>query len=372
MMISIRQMDVNKSRTGVCYILCYYFPRYVRTKTLIDALKRLDRLELHQAINTSTGIFRYFENLWRLLAIRIKHNPDYYILGFRGYEIFWIVRAITLGKTLIFDHMMSPYDSWLNEGRRIRKGGIVDKLVYAYEKSTLRHSEVILTDTTIHKEYFAKLFQISPNKIHAIPVGADEDLFKRLPSYEYERTDREFSFEVFFYGSFLPLHGVDIILRAAAILRDMPIQFTVVGGQGKDLSDFHQMIRQLELENVNHREWVDYEELPQWIRGADICLGGPFGNTGQARRVVTGKTFQFLAMGKPTIVGEIDQNYGFEDKSNCLLVRQGDAQALADAILWGFNHKYKLDAIGQQGWELYNNDFSVNSIKKCIWTIFQL
>lgn len=353
----------------VCYVLCYYFPSYVRTKTLTDALRRIDGLVLYQAINSSVGIFRYFETLWKLLVIRVKSNPDYYVLGFRGYEIFWIVRAITLGKPLILDHMMSPYDSLLNEVQRIKKGGLSDKVVYAYERSILWYSDKILVDTAINKEYFAKLFQIDSERICPVHVGTDEDLFKKLPSYE--RADGQYSFQVFFYGSFLPLHGIDIILKAASIIRDLPIQFTLLGGRGKDLADFYQMMSELELENVEHREWVDYEELPKWIQRADICLGGPFGNTGQARRVVTGKTFQFLAMGKPTIIGEIDHDYGFEDKKNCLLVCQGNPQALADAIVWCFDHKSKLGEIGNQGWGLYRRKFSVDRIQNSIQVLFQ-
>jgi glycosyltransferase involved in cell wall biosynthesis len=360
-------MAENK-RLKVCYVLAYYVPDYVRTKTLTEALKRIDRIGLYQVKNSLIGRFRHFQTLSRLLIVRFIHNPDYYLLGFRGHEIFWPVRIITLGKPLIFDQMMSPYDSLLNERKKIKKGGMIEKLTYRYEQSILRYSDVILTDTTIHKEYFAGLFRVNPDKIRAIPVGADEDLFKKLPIKSREKKD---ILEVLFYGSFLPLHGVDIILNAASILKDKPIRFTLVGGKGKDLSNFHQLIKQLELKNIAHQEWVDYEKLPGLIGKTDLCLGGPFGNTGQARRVVTGKTFQFLAMGKPTVIGQIEQDYGFEDKKNCLLVRQGDAQALAEAILWGFNHQRQLEEIGQQGRELYTKNFSIANIKKRIEIIFQ-
>ncbi|MFC1975335.1 glycosyltransferase [Chloroflexota bacterium] len=358
----------KSKKIKVCYVLAYYSTNYVRTTTLVEALKRIDNLILYQARNTSTGIFRYFQTLYKLLIIRFKHNPDYYVLGFRGYEIFWIVRAITLGKSLIFDHMMSPYDSLLNERKRIKKDGLIDKLVFIYEKLILRHSDVILTDTTLHKTCFSTLFQINPDKIHAIYVGTDEDLFKL--SVDIPENKKSF-FEVFFYGSFQPLHGVDIVLKAASMLKERPIQFTLIGGDKKKLTGFYQMIKQLGLENVTHKKWVDHEKLPGLIQKADLCLGGPFGNTGQARRVITGKTFQFLAMGKPAVVGQIDQNYDFEDRKNCLLVPQGDEKALADAIRWGFDHRDKLASIGQKGRNLYLENFSIRDISQNIQVIFE-
>ena len=361
----------NKNKKiKVCYILSYRCPNYVRTKTLIAALKRMDNVVLFEAINTTKGIFRYIQTLSRLLAIRMTKKPDYYILGFRGYEIFWIVRILTLGTPLIFDHMMSPYDSLLNERKMFKKGSPIEKLIYLYEKSILKYSDVILTDTVIHGEFFAELFKEQREKIHAIHVGANEDLFKNLPSGK--KTQKKEFFDVFFYGTFLPLHGIDIILKAASIVKDRSIRFTLIGGKKKDLQDFYERKKKLKLKNVIHKEWVDYEQLPSMISESDLCLGGPFGNTGQARRVISGKTFQFLAMGKPTVVGKIDADYGFEDKKNCLLVPQCNEKELANTIFWCFENQEKLGEIGQRGLELYRTKFSIDHIKQSLLTIFKL
>ncbi len=362
-------LSSNKNKKiKVCYILSYRCPNYVRTKTLIAALKRMDNVILYEAINTTKGIFRYIQTLSRLLAIRMTKKADYYILGFRGYEIFWIVRILALGTPLIFDHMMSPYDSLLNERKIFKKGRPIEKLIYLYEKSILKYSDVILTDTTIHRKYFANLFKEQQEKIYALHVGTDENLFKNLPS-DNEVKKKDF-FEVFFYGTFLPLHGIDIILKAASIVKDRPIRFTLIGGKKKYLLDFYEIKKRLKLKNVIHKERVDYEQLPSMISESDLCLGGPFGNTGQARRVVSGKTFQFLAMGKPTIVGKIDAYYGFEDKKNCLLVPQGNEKKLANTILWCFENQKKLGEIGQRGLELYRTKFSIDHIKEALQVIF--
>lgn len=360
----------NNKKIKVCYILSYRCPNYVRTKTLTEALKRIDNVAFFEAVNTTKGIFRYIQTLSRLLAIRMTKKPDFYILGFRGYEIFWIVRILTFGIPLIFDHMMSPYDSLLNEKRIFKNGGFVEKLIYLYEKSILKYSDVILTDTVIHGEFFAELFKEQREKIHAIHVGANEDLFKNLPSGK-KAQKKEF-FDVFFYGTFLPLHGIDIILKAASIVKDRSIRFTLIGGKKKDSQDFYETKKRLKLKNIIHKEWVDYEQLPSIISKSDLCLGGPFGNTGQASRVISGKTFQFLAMGKPTIVGKIKHDYGFRDKENCLLVSQENEKELADAILWCFENQKKLGEIGQKGLELYRNKFSIDCIKQSLQSIFKL
>ncbi len=349
---------------SICYVLSYYAPEYIRTRTLVKALKRIDDLKLYEARNSSKGIMRYFQTLWRLLAIRLRHNPNFYVLGFRGYELYWIVRLITAGHTLIYDHMMSPYDSLVYERKLIREGGPTAKFIYQYEKYILHNSNIILTDTELHKEFLKRLFDLSPSKILAIPVGADEDVFRT--SCPVPVHSNIAPFEVLFYGSFLPLHGMEFILKSAFILRKVPIHFTLIGGNEAARLQISQMIKRFDLVNVKHVDWVEFETLPEWISHADIGLGGPFGNTRQAQRVITGKTFQFLAMARAVIVGRIESDCGFVDKINCLIVEQGDEKALARAIFWAFHHRAELVQIGRRGYELYQARYSIRHISETI------
>jgi glycosyltransferase involved in cell wall biosynthesis len=352
--------------TYVCYILSYHLPTYVRTRTLISALQKIDGLHLYQARNSSKKNWRYLETLWKLINIRISKKPDFYILGFRGYELFWPVRILTLGKPLIYDHLMSPYDSLLNERKLIRKGNLIEKLVFLYEKSILHNSYLVLTDTENHKKYFQELFEVSSQKILEIPVGTDEELFN---IQHWQSMDKQTAFEVLFYGTFLPLHGIDVILDAASRLCDHPIHFTLIGGDKSN--PYWQMISQSSLDNVTHIEWVEFEQLPRLISRSNIGLGGPFGNTGQAHRVVTGKTLQFLAKARPVIVGEMDPGFGFRDKVNCIMVPQGDGKALAEAIDWALHHKSEIEQIGWEGYKLYQDRYSIEKIsEKIIRSLF--
>lgn len=352
-----------------CYILCYYFPEFVRTATLLQALQPIEWLTLYTARNTTRGWLRYAQTLSRLLWIRLRHHPDFYILGFRGYELFWLVRLITWGKPLIFDHMMSPYDSLINEKRRLSAHSWLARLIYRYEQGLLNQADLILTDTPMHQAYFAQFLGIDPQKIYPVHVAADETLFQHCP--DPPMADSVAALRVFFYGSFLPLHGIEVILQAAAQLRAEPIQFTLVGGHKQDLRPFHALCAQLNLTNVTHIPWIDYVALPQWACQADLCLGGPFGDTGQGRRVITGKTFQFLALGRPTVVGLAEENNHFVHQHNCLLTPQGDPHALAEVVRWAAEHRPELAEIGRQGQALYRQQFSVARLREILERILR-
>jgi glycosyltransferase involved in cell wall biosynthesis len=166
---------------------------------------------------------------------------------------------------------------------------------------------------------------------------------------------------VLYYGSMLPLHGLHVVLEAArALAGDARISFTFVGGGADDARRIDDA--RAAGAHVTHRLWVPYAELPALFGEHDLMLGGPFGDTTQARFVITGKTYQFLACALPTVVGENLESGVFADRSDALVVRLGDSGGLAAAIEWAADHADELGSIGRRGRELYERLFSVERI----------
>jgi len=351
----------------ICYILGYRDPKYIRTRTLLRAIDDAEGVEAFQAINTDGGLWRYLQAFISFLRIKHKHDPDCFMIGFRGHEIFWFIRILAGKKPIIFDALMSPYAALAEERKKGNVGLMLSGFVWWIERSILKNANLILTDTTLHRYYFARKFNVKPEKIIPVPVGALEGVIVRDAIYQ----KREHVFKVLFYGSFLPLHGVDVILRAAARLKHLSIRFDFIGGKEENIKKLYSQCAILGIKNFTHRKWVHFEKLlGEEIPKTDICLGGPFGNTPQAKRVVTGKTCQCLAMGKATVIGAIYAEYGFADKENCLIVRQGDHSELEDALRWAFTNRDKLRSIGERGRELYNRQFSTKAaqsiMQKCL------
>lgn len=347
-----------KQPTKVCYILSYRDPQYIRASAQIRALARCSGLEVILATNSSKGVFRYPQTLWALLKAKFTEEPDLYILGFRGHEIFWLVRLLTRGKPLIFDALMSPYAALKFENKSGRIGRILAPMVRWLESDALRKSDIVLTDTQLHARFYSEEFGLAAEKIVVVPVGALEPNREICPSALVSS-----EFTVLFYGSFLPLHGVDIIVQAAGLLREYPIQFHFIGGDKKQVVNLLALCKKHDVARYTHRTWVPLDQLTQdEIPRASLCLGGPFGNTPQARRVITTKTSQCLALGKPTVIGNILEDIGFADKTNSLLVEQEKPEALAQAIRWCYEHPQELAQLGRRGQALYHEQLSVEVI----------
>lgn len=354
-------MNTTNRRLRICYVLSYRAPDYIRTRSLLSALGSMPDIETRTAINSSAGPKRYQETLTALSDIARKDWADIYILGFRGHEIYWPVRMVVGNKPIIFDAMMSPYAALREEGKHGLIGSISAGIIKVLERSILQNANAILTDTTIHAEYFSKEFGIPATKISPIPVGAVESVTPKKEHSTHSRSEMS----LLFYGSFLPLHGAEVIVSAANLLQDLPLRFDFIGGGIAAAKALSNGFPTSETLHYTHRAWVAFDELIQeCIPAADLCLGGPFGNTPQARRVVTGKTSQCMAAGKPTIIGATDNAYGFIDKKNCLLVEQGNPASLAEAIRWAYQHQEALAQIGASARDLYQNQLSIQRISE--------
>ena len=98
---------------------------------------------------------------------------------------------------------------------------------------------------------------------------------------------------VVFFGLFTPLQGAPTIGRAIDLLRDEPIEFTMIG-HGQDLAEARELTRG--SARVRWLDWVDGADLPDLVAGHDVCLG-IFGTGPKAQRVVPTKVYQGLAAG---------------------------------------------------------------------------
>ncbi len=347
----------------IVVITCYHDPNYIRSRTLRAALSVQPDTAVYEVKNTHKGILRYPEVLWRVRQIKRQHNPNAYLLTFRGQELLPLVRLLVRGKPLWFDEFVPPSYALTEPYRRSLKKFIRKTIVrvaqplYLY---SMRRCEFVLADTQAHAEFSARTSHINLSKYVALPVGADEKLFSP------KQTKKAMPFQVFYYSTDMqPLHGIPTVLEAAVMLQNDPVQFVLVGG--KLPMKLATQKAQKEGANIEYRSWVPFDELAEVMRESQLSLGGPFGGTRQADHVVTGKTYQSLACSVVTLVGEnIATEELFVDKVNCLKVAQQNSAALAEAIRWAVRHEEDLPSIAGRGRKLYDKEFSTAVLARLV------
>jgi glycosyltransferase involved in cell wall biosynthesis len=148
-------------------------------------------------------------------------------------------------------------------------------------------------------------------------VGADEPLFR--PGWHPPEP-----FHVLFVGKLIPLHGLEKILAAAALVPEVPF---VIAGEGQ----LSPLLRDRPA-NVEHVPWIAYDGLPEAYRRAGCALG-IFGTGEKAARVIPNKVFQALACARPVVTADTPAARELlTDGSDAILVPPGDPEALAGAV----------------------------------------
>lgn len=338
----------------ILVITCYDQNDHIRARVLRKGFADVPGVQTIVIRNERKGLLRYIETPWKILVTRFKHRPDAYAVTFRGYEILLFVLLVKGRKPVIFDEMINLVE-YMHEHKKIAPGSKADKVLNAFYTWVLRRCRFILADTEAHAGLSSKLSNIPMSRYVTVPIGTEEALF--YPDTT-ARPNQSGKFEVFYYGVMVKLHGLQHFLEAAVLLKDYPdIVFRVGGDKDKAKAQYEDAIRR--GARITYHPWFEYQkELPRLMRGASLVVGGPFGDSAQSQFVITTKTFQALACALPVLIGRNKVNAVFADKKNALVVPQGNAQAIADAILWAYKHPKQLHAIAQAGRAVYEGEFS--------------
>lgn len=301
---------------------------YVRNEVILRALRR--RYQVTEITDNRPGslIGRSLGLVPRLLHALRGQPYDLIFVGFYGYLLApWLGRLAQ--APLIFDAFVSNYDTLCFDRQRFRPQSLMGKIAFRLDRTASTAADRVLLDTVAHKKYFAETFRLNPEKLEHLYVSCNEDMFHPL-SLPPEGN----RFQVLYYSSYMPLHGVETIINSAKLLAGRPdIQFRLIG-QGPTYPANRKLAQALNLANIEFIPPVPYTQLPREIAQADLCLAGPFGDTAKARRVIPGKLFQFLAMARPTIAADTPANRELlTHGQSAFLIPPADQDALAAAIL---------------------------------------
>ena len=147
----------------------------------------------------------------------------------------------------------------------------------------LRLPDAVVCDTGANCDFLRPTYDLPSARLWSVPVGCEQEFFHPPVHPPPAAKDPQAPLELLFYGQYIPLHGIDHILDAAAELREDPgVQFTLVG-RGQEYPRIKARAQRLGLGNVSLIEWLPYEELRERIYRADVGLG-IFGTSDKARQ----------------------------------------------------------------------------------------
>lgn len=277
------------------------------------------------------------------------------------------ILSLFSSKKVVFDPLAGRFETKIIDWHRKPLNSWQARLNFKIDYWAFRLSDLILADTQVHKDYFCQEYGLPSEKVEVLPVGFDDDLFR-----PFVAAKKENRFTVLFFGSFLPLHGVDCILEAANIIssKEPSIQFRLVGS-GQTLLLAKNLASKLGLSNVIFEDWLPLSQLPNKIASSDICLG-IFGRTEKAERVVPHKIFQSMGMRKPVITGQTPAvEEFFSHRENIFLIQESRPDLLAQAVLELKGDKDLREGIAEKGYQLVSQKFSPEAVGRTLIRILE-
>ena len=237
------------------------------------------------------------------------------------------------GLPVLFDPLVSRWDTQVGDLGRVRARSLAAWRLRSSDRLALSLADLVLCDTWEHGDFYSTEYGVPRSKLIRVPVGADRLAFRGGDATRPPRVAGPL--RVTYIGGFLPLHGVETVVEAAAILeaRHGPrfARFTLIG-DGMTAPRAERDVAAWGLRSVRRLPRVPYAGALAALFQADVALG-IFGTTPKAGRVVPHKVYQSMALGVPTItrrsraIAEF-----FREGEHLVLVPPGDAAALAEAV----------------------------------------
>ncbi len=290
----------------------------------------------------------YARLLLRLLRAR---RADALVVLYPGHLDMPLVAAVARLRRIpvLFDMFLSVEDTLVTDRSYRRQESIFGRFTRIVDRVACRLATIILADTPEDADHFAELTGVPRTRFRVLWVGAPDDVFHPLPETS------PIPNLVLFYGTYIPLHGVETIIRAAKLLEADDVRFLLIG-DGQERSKAEHLVDELSSGNVELSGLVELEQLPAQIASAALCLG-IFGTTAKAARVVPHKVFQCLAVGRPVLTADTAAIRSAFD-GEVATVPAGDSAALAAAIRELLADQDRLAALSATGHARYERDYS--------------
>lgn len=273
---------------------------------------------------------RMASDLWSLWSQR--HALDDCDTVFIPYPAYVELIVLAVGgrlrdRRVIADAFIELHSTVVEDRQRYASGSPVALLLRWLQRVALRRADCVLIDTPRQLALLREQLGVDGPQIADVPVGIDEAIWRPVPTMAM--TER---LRVLFWGTFIPLHGVAVIIAAAraASTRGLAIEFQLVGdGQTGDA-----VAAELHARDPGNVQWrrerVSSAELVRMAEQADVILG-VFGVSTKAASVIPYKVQQGLALNLPVVTREVAELPADPD-AGLVAVPPGDPDALVDAL----------------------------------------
>lgn len=174
------------------------------------------------------------------------------------------------------------------------------------------------------------------------------------------------SFNVCWWGTYIPLHGLENLIKAFAYINNKKIKLFLFGDSHEKAAPYLDLITKLDLNEKiiinNNYSFMNGKLAPFLSKNCALAIGN-FGSSEKARTVLVNKLVDALSLGIPCLSMRTLATTELFQNDEGLLFADPDPADIARQIEEFFYDRDMLAAIGEAGKLKYLNLFSPDSFK---------
>ena len=276
--------------------------------------------EIDVVMGTTPPIFQAV-SAWLVAALRRKP----FLLEVRD---LWPEFAIDMGV------LKNPSLIWLS--RRL-------------ERFLYHRADHLLVNSPAYRTYLLDK-GIAADKITFIANGVDVPLFEVQSDGTFRRRFAlEDKFLLVYAGALGLANDIATLLRAMALLKNRPAIHLLLAGDGKEKENLQRLAAKLHVASVTFAGSVAKSDIPALLSEANVCVA-ILQNIPMFKTTYPNKVFDYMAAGKPVLLAIDGVIREVVEQAQCGIYAQpGDARALAERIVYLYEHRQEAIVMGEHG-----------------------
>lgn len=348
-------------------------------KGKLYALDELDGVKIHRSfiyVSKSKSVFprllNYFSFVFSSLFFGLIKLPRYDYIFCESPPLFLGISAWILCKFKNSRLIFNVSDLWPESAEKL--GIISNSFLIDTARSLeefLYKSAVLITGQTqgIVKNIKGRF---PMKKVYWLPNGVDLSYYN--PG-KYDRKWREImgfgkdDILLAYAGILGHAQGLEVILKAAALLRDNVRLKFIFLGSGPEKPTLQKLSEDLSLKNIFFMDVISKKDMPFFVSAIDISII-PLKNITLFEGAIPSKIFENLAMEKPVLLGlkgEAKELFIDEGKAGLAFTPE-DELSLRDKIIEMTADPLKLTQFGKNGRSYVEKNFDRNNIAQMFKT----
>lgn len=348
------------------------FESYQNKSYLFEEMKglKVHRSEIYATSSKSIvkrlrNYFSFVFSSYRKGRANIKENFDFVLC--ESPPLFLGISAYRLSKRFKAKFIFNVSDLWPESAEELGlvKNKFFLNLAYRLERTLYRKSVLVTGQTQgIVKSINDRYPKV---KTYWLPNGVDLNYFDpdnvKVMGWREKHGFESGDIILLYAGIIGHAQGLDVILKAADILRGQKHVKFVLLGSGPLKEDLLEMKSTLKLDNVKFLDVVTKREMPSIIKSIDVALV-PLKKLDLFKGAIPSKIFENCAMKKMLLLGvEGEAKELFIDKGNAgLFFIPEDELSMVNQIKKIIENPDMIDEFGVSGREFVNENFNRDKI----------